>query len=232
MRRQQVDMDMSVQVEGAEGSTMALIKAIDFDYAQFTLELLPAERLLYESRVEHKRNDWLLGRAAAKQALQERMTAQKKSVLDTVIEIRSEGKLPRCYIDGTVAEDFVLSISHTKNKYGVAVVASAHQYTSVGIDIETFRDMSEEVVRAMTTDSEFQIWGNAINAQKNRIATTLWSLKEAYAKSLGTGLSVHPQTINVAAFLQSGGHYKTDDILVKWMQATDDSMLAVVYLLK
>lgn len=74
------------------------------------------------------------------------------------------------------------NLSHCKNGIAVAV-----DNTPIGIDIESFRNFDDALVRKTMNDSEIAI----INASDDAAATfiTYWTKKEAVLKLRGTGIS-------------------------------------------
>ena len=74
------------------------------------------------------------------------------------------------------------NLSHCKNGIAVAV-----DNTPIGIDIESFRNVDDALVRKTMNDSEIAI----INASADAVETfiTYWTKKEAVLKLRGTGIS-------------------------------------------
>lgn len=77
------------------------------------------------------------------------------------------------------------SLSHCKT--GIAVVMDTQP---IGIDIESYRDVSPELIEHTMNQSE----QDQINASDDpiRTFTELWTRKEAYVKYLGTGIAGLP----------------------------------------
>ena len=67
----------------------------------------------------------------------------------------------------------------------------------IGMDVERVSDVSEGVMRKVTTEKEYAFLQNLSAEQKKEQFTRLWTAKESYTKYLGTGLSLSPQTLEV-----------------------------------
>jgi len=90
------------------------------------------------------------------------------------------------------------SISHCKTAIAVAI----HD-TPIGIDVESIRRVEPSLIeRTMNADEQAQI---AAASDPQRAFTRLWTMKEAYLKFLGTGITddLHPAlaTADPARFL-------------------------------
>jgi 4'-phosphopantetheinyl transferase len=78
------------------------------------------------------------------------------------------------------------NVSHTD---GLSVIAVSRD-RPVGIDIETVQTaLEEEFVRTFLSQREWNAVRRLTEAQRQRDVIRLWTLKEAYAKLLGTGVS-------------------------------------------
>ena len=84
------------------------------------------------------------------------------------------------YIDGM--PDF--SISHCPAALAVAV---ADIDKNIGIDIETVREYNETLSKRVMSEEEQQIIDSG--SSKQTAFTLLWTLKEAYLKYIGTGIT-------------------------------------------
>ena len=78
--------------------------------------------------------------------------------------------------------DIHFNLSHCKNGIAVAV-----DNDPIGIDIESFRNIDDALIRKTMNDSEIAI----INASDDAVETfiTYWTKKEAVLKLRGTGIS-------------------------------------------
>jgi 4'-phosphopantetheinyl transferase len=61
----------------------------------------------------------------------------------------------------------------------------------IGVDVEYLREMGNitEVARRFFTHREFQLITNLTNKEQHKAFFQLWTIKEAYLKAIGTGLS-------------------------------------------
>jgi 4'-phosphopantetheinyl transferase len=88
---------------------------------------------------------------------------------------------------GTV-EKVRFNLAHSHDSALIAVT----QDREVGIDLERIRDNvdSLKLAERFFSPSEFERLQQLPRKQANRLFFTLWTCKEAYLKSIGTGLSV------------------------------------------
>ncbi len=148
-----------------------------------------------------RRNDWLLGRIAAKDAL--RQWAQQTFNLELApadIEILSTplGKpLARCPELEAMGSLPDISISHSRSHI-VAVLAAP--YMRIGIDLERLDVLpAEDWLHGAFAKQEL-----SLVTQLDQASTVgLWCAKEAVAKALGTGLQGIPAQWQIT-------HYSTD----------------------
>lgn len=84
------------------------------------------------------------------------------------------------------------NISHS-GKYA----ACSFSDKETGVDIEELSDVSEELMRAVCTDAEYQYLLAAGEKQKEDFFR-LWTAKESFMKCIGTGLDTDPAELEVA----------------------------------
>ncbi|MDO5424695.1 MAG: 4'-phosphopantetheinyl transferase superfamily protein [Eubacteriales bacterium] len=85
------------------------------------------------------------------------------------------------------------SLSHTQ---GAVLCAVSDQ--AAGADIQRIFPYKERAVRYYTSAQEWEILQGF--ERKEKPSAFLWSLKEAYLKCTGTGLSVEPQSLDFSGF--------------------------------
>ena len=96
-------------------------------------------------------------------------------------------------IDGPININF--SVSHTDTTVAVA----ASKTLSVGVDIESLdQNVDGRVVSGFTVPREWNVLSTLSPQRKNREFLRLWTLKEAYTKMLGLGLSADFSSIEIS----------------------------------
>lgn len=81
---------------------------------------------------------------------------------------------------------FSFNLSHTKGLCA-SIIAAGEPGWEVGIDVETIRPYKEKVAKRVCSDEEMEYICHSDS--KDKAFTKLWTLKEAYIKAIGTGLS-------------------------------------------
>ena len=190
--------------------------------------LSPAEMVTYDTYTGVKKVNWLLGRMAGKRALQDYSSHYSPEIALYEIRVAAAAELPSCFIDGVEQTDLLLSLSHTKGRYGAAVVASAAAYTGVGIDIEIIRDFNPTMVESFCTAAEYRYWLMVPATKQAEVATAFWTLKEAYMKAL-PGRKHHPRHFDSLYFIDNPSGGTVGNIKAKWTIVKKDSILAVLY---
>ncbi len=79
--------------------------------------------------------------------------------------------------------------------------------TECGIDAERVREYRPNVIKRVFSEGEKTLIENAPDEEKNLLFFRLWTLKEAYVKTLGIGIS-YP--MNTVEFSFEGGEIRTD----------------------
>lgn len=153
----------------------------------FKPEVLSQEEYAVAAKftVGKRRREWVAARMAAKRLLSWRFQQAGLYLKPGEITIgnRPDGMPFARLPDGTVLGDGTLSLSHSAG-WGAAAVCEP--WAMVGIDLETVAPRPKSFLETMAHDSEWAPWMQADPAEQTR----LWTLKEAVAKLLGTGLSV------------------------------------------
>jgi 4'-phosphopantetheinyl transferase len=91
--------------------------------------------------------------------------------------------------------DICFNMAHSENMVAVAVTCRA----SVGIDVEFIRELQDAhqiVTRNFSPEEQRYITGSAEKEFKDRFFTC-WTLKEAFIKAIGMGLSHPLKTFNI-----------------------------------
>lgn len=157
--------------------------------------LSPAEqRKVSGFRFPKRRDDWLLGRRAAKALLlglpeYGRFSPEEIEILNT-----PEGA-PYVRLPGGVVSPDRISISHSHH-FAFCLLASGAQ-VNLGADLEKIEPRSQALVEDFFTPAE-QEWVAAYRAGDRDLAVTLvWSAKEAMLKALRTGLGLDTRRVEV-----------------------------------
>lgn len=148
--------------------------------------------LEYERMPGAKRNQWMLGRIAAKDAVRFRQwDAGHTDVYPIELTVRNEPS-GRPYVDlrpGRGLVECAVSIAHTAEA-GVAIAGPAG--AEVGIDVVEIAPREESTYRYALTDTE------RAQLTDDRSFARLWAAKEAVGKALGTGLDGAPRRFVVS----------------------------------
>lgn len=84
------------------------------------------------------------------------------------------------------------SLSHSGT-----LAACAFYDKEIGIDIELICDVTEPLIRQVSTDYEYDFLMHLDENQRKEQFFRLWTAKESYMKYLGTGLSLSPQELEI-----------------------------------
>jgi phosphopantetheine--protein transferase-like protein len=147
-----------------------------------------------------RKDDWLLGRCAAKDAV--RMLVKKHFGLHLCpadVEIVPDA-FGRPHVRGPwtrqIGVNPAVSISHT-GRTAVAL-ASLENGQMVGIDIESLSHSPEDFQSIAFSDRERSILGSIPQEMRREWSLRMWCAKEAVAKALGKGLAGGLQSLQVA----------------------------------
>ena len=87
------------------------------------------------------------------------------------------------YIDNL--KDFQYNISHS-GKWVVCAISD----DLIGIDIEKIKETNFKVAKRFFSKAEYEDLSNKVSGIKTEYFYDIWTLKEAYLKAIGTGLTV------------------------------------------
>jgi 4'-phosphopantetheinyl transferase len=148
------------------------------------------QQVLAGFRFQKRRNDWLLGRWTAKQAI-----LARRLTLDfppQSIEIRAEAatSAPKAFISGKPSGG-VISISHSRNRCLCAVCGAAIE---LGVDLEWIEPREENFAADYFMTEEME---TVLNAPVDSAVVTnlIWSAKESVLKALRKGLSLDTRSV-------------------------------------
>jgi 4'-phosphopantetheinyl transferase len=93
-----------------------------------------------------------------------------------------------------LTEPLQFNLSHTEGGVAVALTRAA----AIGVDIENVeRDCDfEKLATKVFSDSEMQFFFSQPSHLRRHLFYEIWTLKEAYLKALGLGLTLHPREIS------------------------------------
>lgn len=142
------------------------------------------ERSHYEALFPQERSDWLSGRIAVREAF---ARYARRHGLPTAIRIayRPTGQpyLPE-------AGGLHCSVSHSAG-WGIAAVSAQ----PVGVDIERSRPHAASLLHYLIDPRERELLLQSMDSAQ--ALTSAWTIKEATAKLLGTGLRFHPRALRI-----------------------------------
>jgi phosphopantetheinyl transferase len=176
-----------------------------------SLVLGRAERAAWDAldRPQSARNQWLLGRIAAKDAI--RMFVKTRHGLDLYaadVEITADvhGR-PRAggpWVS-QIGQAPVISLAHVGG-LAVAVAADPVDVPAIGIDVERLGRVRADFPELVFVEEERALLG----ADSERLARALraWCAKEAVAKALGRGLLGDPQALVLRAIDREGAQVR------------------------
>lgn len=164
---------------------------ITFRHLRFDPEHLETwEALLSEAEEERlqgftqqkRRQEFVLGRAAARMLLAERLDIVPKDVL---LEVAESGAVD------VVGTDLHISIAHSGDH---AVAAAAPRY--VGVDIEAIVTRHAELHRYILHPDEYEVV-DALPLDSDRAQILCWTLKESVLKAMRVGLRYSPRKLRL-----------------------------------
>lgn len=157
--------------------------------------LSAGEKMPFSESFPEKKENWLLGRYAAKKAVQNYFKeeySQDLALKDILIKSDKQNgaTFSTPFPDKEIG--LHLSISHGGG-YGAAAI----EQVPVGVDIERVRTFKNDIRSAFLSPAEESFVDRASSDQKDTLATLFWSFKESYLKALKKGLMIHPQTVEI-----------------------------------
>ncbi|KAA3624392.1 MAG: hypothetical protein DWQ02_23090 [Bacteroidetes bacterium] len=174
--------------------------------------LHPSEKLVADGfKFPKKRNDWLLGRWTAKNAVKSFLQKSFPHLDYSQIEIRAaEDGAPEVFFENKRLPVFI-SLSHSQ---GIGFCTITQPGFALGCDLEKIEPRSEYFVNDYFTKNE-----QALCSKSNYpelIANLIWSAKESTLKAIRTGLRVDPRLMEVS-FEKEGrtDHWQPLKVLAK-----------------
>ncbi len=141
-----------------------------------------------------RRDEWLLGRWAAKTLIRSLPDYQDYSPAEIEIVNDANGA-PLFSLPGAQISPDRLSISHS----GQLALCGLTQVPTmgVGVDLEKIEPRSEDFIQDYFTPDEQRLVGSFPPKVKHTAVTLIWSMKEAMLKALGVGLRRDTRQVEV-----------------------------------
>ncbi len=189
--------------------------------------LSPSEmNKLCSLRFPKRRDDWLLGRSAAKLLVRSIPNYQHFSPDEMEIQTTPEGAPYLRLPSGSASQD-CLSISHCDRHAMCAF--SLGPALKFGVDLEKVEPRSEGFVEDYFTPAEREMVHAYPLEVRDLVATLVWSLKEAMLKALGVGLRWDTRQVEIADtddLFAPNGHHPWREIQVDDHERKDRSWAA------
>ena len=198
------------------------------------LTLNPTERTEWEDKkaVAKRKQEWLLGRCAAKDAVRELILAEHGTVLcaaDIEIVYDAHGKpevhgawMERLGVQPTI------SITHS---HGIAAaMASLDPRARVGIDIETLERPASHYEKLAFREEERAMLAKVPADRHDEWALRLWTAKEAVSKALGQGFHQGLHSLHITNFDMETGHIElqlSDVLVTMFLELAGKKIVAV-----
>jgi acyl transferase domain-containing protein/thioesterase domain-containing protein/phosphopantetheinyl transferase/acyl carrier protein len=180
-----------------------------------------------------RREDWLMGRIAAKEVLtdwiQEHTDLGRLNPID--VEIRhSDAGSPYgiCVVDESITLPKI-SISHA-SRAGLAVTSDDD--TPIGVDYECLDGfIYDDVLAGGFSDQDLEKIKTLPESDQRNATAALWCGKEAVSKMLGTGLNHEPREWVVASFDMDAGRativYKEESVQTRFWFSDSNEVVAI-----
>ncbi len=190
-------------------------------------------------RFPKRRDEWLLGRWAAK-TLAHSLPAYQDFPLDQIEIGNTPEGAPYILVQGKTTPADCLTISHCEHLALSAMASGAG--VRVGADLEKIEPRTETFILDYFTPAECQLVEASSSETRAVVVTLIWSTKEAMLKALGVGLRWDTRMVEVCGMdgiLRAGGNPdEWQKILVReklahdrvweaWWQRRDQFVLAL-----
>ena len=155
-------------------------------------------------RIEKRRTDWLLGRWAAKLAVQSVLAtgcvpaegSRVAVAAPGVAILPAEDGSPQVHFqsEGGASPSVSVSISHSA---GVGFAAAVSGTDPLGCDVEAIEPRSDAFVADYFTDAERQAMAGLSDSEHALLANLVWSAKESALKAMREGLRLDTRQVEV-----------------------------------
>lgn len=147
-------------------------------------------------RFPKRRDDWLLGRWAAKSLVRGLPEYRDLSPAEIEVVNTPEGA-PQVLLPGGETLPGCLSLSHSSGRALCALTRSPS--LRLGVDLERVEPRPKVFVEDYFTRREVQLVDAFPLAERDAAVTLIWSMKEAMLKALGIGLRRDTRQVEVQA---------------------------------
>jgi 4'-phosphopantetheinyl transferase len=147
-------------------------------------------------RFPKRRDEWLLGRWAAK-SLASSLPEYHPFPLDQIEIINSPEGAPYIQVLNESATHCSLSLSHS-GKMALCALSMVHAL-HVGVDLEKIETRTETFVLDYFTPAECRLVETFHDETRAEAVTLIWSAKESMLKALGVGLRQDTRSVEVRA---------------------------------
>jgi len=151
-----------------------------------------------------RRDEWLLGRCAAKMLLLESLISLNGTE-PTALSIENEPEGAPCvHLNGRKL-NLSLSISH-RDRLAFCALSESNGCT-LGADIEKVESRLEVFVADFFTGAEQSQLDGVSGLERDRLITLIWSAKESALKALRKGLRVDTRTVEIHGIASAAGSW-------------------------
>jgi 4'-phosphopantetheinyl transferase len=202
--------------------------------------LSPSELQKYSAfKFPKRRNEWLLGRWAAK-TLVHSLPAYQQYSMDQIEILNAPQGAPYIQLPDRAASAEYLSISHSGN-FALCALATGLDL-QVGIDMEKVDERTETFILDYFTLTERQLVDKYPAESRAMAVTLIWSAKESMLKALGVGLHWDTRMVEVHGLdgrlssgkdrdqwqkIQIGEQPANDRVWAAWWQRRDPFVLTL-----
>ncbi|MGI9100892.1 MAG: 4'-phosphopantetheinyl transferase family protein [Terriglobales bacterium] len=156
-------------------------------------------------QIPKRRADWRLGRWTAKCAVASYLRIRSDPHTFSAMEIRATDTGAPQVLQAGDCLPITISISHS---HGVAACAVSEAGAALGCDLEFFEPRSDAFITDFFAAEEQSLLAGVAAADRDHLATLLWSAKESALKTLQTGLRADTRSavVRVADLMLPDAH--------------------------
>ena len=159
-------------------------------------------------------NEWLFGRLAAKDAVNQLLKSSSLTSLEILTE--KSGRPYFMISNGNgIQKRFLSSIAHC-GKVAAAIAAPEQAgLLGIGVDVELRERPTTDLEESGFKETERSLIRSFAGKEAGQLVLKLWCVKEAVAKAIGTGLVGNPCAFEIVSFDESAGlaHVNIDQTL-------------------